>query len=1148
MAKYVSRWWEEDDDNKDNKNQDSTGRRGAKKRRDFYAYDGPELGADTDAPADDIGEFGFSGGSYSSADFRYDDAFDDADARWYRRNSFRYKQRADYSPSSLFRSAWSRPVFDTSDSQNKAIRALRALTRSANTIVDKTKAGQPPVAVQFSRGADSNGPTANLTDTKQRIVYVSPDDLMHTENIAAEDAVIDALTGFVLLRVQMSQDVEAPVIQAINDTGAHMAVVRLVQPFVAQPAKFFTASAEYLHELSAAAVDDYMAGLLAKSMLMGLARRTVVTNWGGFAPYFTRHAKRFETVRENIEKAPLSLEAVVAALSYNMLADENQLPVAEDILAIAAKHLGAEVANDTLLPTCRMLVKDLRELLAKDETAVPGEMETALSTMMKEAKTAAGSGPTDEQKATADFLAQMAEPLLATQRFAHSSEVDRANKAFTPPATAQEMTLRRLKLLQDRARTAEEFVEARLAELANPEISEKARFDLWHRIQNESAQIEYRLNQSTDLPKRLSAAGFADEAKKLEEAINNASAASSGARAPLLTAAPAAAEEAIKKLLEKLKALIAITAPVMKTANAQFKQMVLDSLAARKEAAAEMLTAAETQRELLLARAAELITQANKDKIDAGIAGAAERRLHAAEKLIASLTEKLLNVKNYVQSCEDAVKAARSHNTMAAHERVSRERWDECAKYLPQLLNIGRRDFGEVADVASACSHIHSAQGLEPVEVTQKAIRDDFLYRTSESPASFLATVAHAAGYDFDAANSDALSNLRSEKPHPGLTANEFEDFRSALRALAGRVPLPVKAVELGRKIAEKLGELEKQNCPIDKELFGSKIEVKTKALTGESIGHANDEARNEPEEDYIAYLDENSTRPTTQVKHEMRTGDSSIASERKQRAFKTITSVRQTYRGSIERVRNALQFHSGKRTEETYGLRSGELDEGGLHKLSYDCDHIWSQKTISKLPDVAVGILVDQSGSMCGPKIEAARTMCIVLAEALKRVSGVRLYVYGHTANIGADNELTIYEHYTPSSADLTELGGIQAHSNNYDGYAIKDVAKRLASDPAKGKHLFVIADGYPAGWGYSGPTATKHVTSVCKFVRERLHISLNAFAVGVPVTAQNGFKKQYGEKHVVFIDNVMRCLPQIVRFLRNTLQKEKQLVDVES
>jgi nitric oxide reductase activation protein len=143
----------------------------------------------------------------------------------------------------------------------------------------------------------------------------------------------------------------------------------------------------------------------------------------------------------------------------------------------------------------------------------------------------------------------------------------------------------------------------------------------------------------------------------------------------------------------------------------------------------------------------------------------------------------------------------------------------------------------------------------------------------------------------------------------------------------------------------------------------------------------------------------------------------------------------------------------------------------------------------------------------------------------------------------------MTIYEHYTPASgADMSKLGGITSHANNYDGYAIKDVAKRLAQDEAKRKYLFVISDGLPSGFGYGGDTAQKHVASVCTFVRERLKIGTYAFAVGTGHGDKKAFTTQYGANNVVFVDKVMKCLPQIVRFLRNTLQQEKKLIGLDS
>jgi nitric oxide reductase activation protein len=184
--------------------------------------------------------------------------------------------------------------------------------------------------------------------------------------------------------------------------------------------------------------------------------------------------------------------------------------------------------------------------------------------------------------------------------------------------------------------------------------------------------------------------------------------------------------------------------------------------------------------------------------------------------------------------------------------------------------------------------------------------------------------------------------------------------------------------------------------------------------------------------------------------------------------------------------------------------------------------------------------------------KIEQAREMCIILSEAVRKVAGVHLHIYGHTANQNGRSDLTLFEHYSSTSsaenADLGALGHIRAYSNNYDGYAIKETAKLLNQDPAKRKYLFVIADGLPHGNGYCGDEAEKHVASVCSFVRTRLKIPTYAFAVGVSLSDRSTFEGQYGKNNVLFLAQVSQCLPQITRFLRNALQKEKTLVDVST
>jgi cobalamin biosynthesis protein CobT len=354
------------------------------------------------------------------------------------------------------------------------------------------------------------------------------------------------------------------------------------------------------------------------------------------------------------------------------------------------------------------------------------------------------------------------------------------------------------------------------------------------------------------------------------------------------------------------------------------------------------------------------------------------------------------------------------------------------------------------------------------------------------------------------------------------------------------------KAADIGKQIREKLIEPAAELSPVDEQLFGERVKNTVNLLTGNALDQIHDEATHSVEEEFVAYLSHNDAKPIIRVTKQ----ENHLSSSRN-----IVNGIKKANRTAIERIRDALSFQSNKRSGEVHGLLSGDLDEGSLHKLQYDSEHIWSQKTLTRLPDVAVGILVDQSGSMAsGYKIEQAREMCVVLAEAVKQVPGVHLHIYGHTANRGGGNsDLQLFEHYSSTgdsrNADLGQLGAISALSNNYDGYAIKETAKRLSLDPAKKKYLFIIADGLPHGTGYCGKEAEKHVKSVCSFVRTKLKISTYAFGVGVSSRGDIAqFTSQYGENNTVFISNVKQALPKIVRFLRHVLQKEKTLVDANT
>lgn len=1079
--------------------------------------------------------------------YSYKGAFDDNDSAWYRQSSFRYSGFSDYSPSSLFRSSFSfrGSVYSAdNDAKNKAIRALRTLTRNANTVADAT--AKITYDVQFSAGADSNGVTADMSDKKTQTIYVSPDTVVKADKAEDEDAAIDALTGFVLLRVQLAQEVAAEVVREINKTS-----VRAMPMALAKIIKHASAT-DNMSKVAAEFVDAYSAGMLAKSMLTRLSRRAVVEDWGGFAPYFVRHAKQFAHTKENLEKAGLSTESLAAKIAYNMIDDENSIDVDPEVSAIAEKHLGEKLAHEQILPACINLVADLRAYVASKSVDLPEDsLESDLAEGLQEilnSQKDAGTAAKEEEAAMRANMEELAEFFDSM----YQPEKEREN--------------------------ASKFGE-QMNNIANELAEHKYKEKLLSSIKEAKKALEAAVVTSAIQPS-IASVQISHAQRMLDRQLSHFGAQFMSWRAAGVT--------------EEISGPQFVTEPPVDGANAQIA--AIEKFV--KQVRPLMKKAAETLREKIKTTGAEFCAEMPKW----------EARLAEAEAKAAAVRDKLRQEsEKYESASQPADLMHQAHNMiasklanakhaaaiMANDLKLDEEAVKTTARMSRTVQQISRRVQSNMGDMKHLMdsfgwhhSHTPAGQFLASASMAQvKADRaqradpsspvnlkewhepaiDEFLSESAGPKADFVAGSMAEANKDLFEALLDILrgehgvgavprhgSDLEKEAKEKLKNAADSlgmseEELLNTIRAIDrdesnGRES--AEAEEFGQMLQDKLIEKVKEFNPVDEQLFGETVEKRTTLLDGSAVSQVNDEAKNDVEEEYIAYLTHNNAKPKVVVRPSSKNDIS--------RGRRAATAIVQRCRGAIARIREALQFQNNKRTGEVHGLLSGDLDEGSLHKLRYDSEHIWSQKTITRMPDVAVGILVDQSGSMSSAhKIDQAREMCILLAEAVKKTPGVHLHIYGHTANMsGAD--LVLFQHYASNasaeSADLGSLGNIVAHSNNYDGYAIKETAKLLDMDPAKRKYLFVISDGLPHGAGYCGADAKKHVASVCSFVRTRLKIPTYVFAVGASDGLKPEFTEQYGKNNVMFLTQVSQCLPQITRFLRSALQKEKSLVDVSS
>lgn len=180
-------------------------------------------------------------------------------------------------------------------------------------------------------------------------------------------------------------------------------------------------------------------------------------------------------------------------------------------------------------------------------------------------------------------------------------------------------------------------------------------------------------------------------------------------------------------------------------------------------------------------------------------------------------------------------------------------------------------------------------------------------------------------------------------------------------------------------------------------------------------------------------------------------------------------------------------------------GCRSGILDTTKLAEAYQGVPQVYLRQGHVRTNKSTICVLIDESRSMGGKKEILARQAAILLNETFGKSLGVNLYIYGHTADIGSIGyiNLSVYRegsHYNPKFS----LSKSCAKSQNRDGDAILEVAKRVRKFTKENCIMFVISDGSPCANGYGGIPAIKDTAAKVKEAEKLgfgiIQISINA------------------------------------------------------
>lgn len=181
----------------------------------------------------------------------------------------------------------------------------------------------------------------------------------------------------------------------------------------------------------------------------------------------------------------------------------------------------------------------------------------------------------------------------------------------------------------------------------------------------------------------------------------------------------------------------------------------------------------------------------------------------------------------------------------------------------------------------------------------------------------------------------------------------------------------------------------------------------------------------------------------------------------------------------------------------------------------------------------MAFAILIDESGSMGGERINAARTTAIILYEACCNL-GIPCCVYGHSADQRGRSSLELYSYCEFDRVDKNDkyrLMNCTARCMNRDGAALLAMYKKLESRTEKNRVLLVISDGQPCASYYGGSDACADMQAIVK-KNSRKGFKTFAAAIGSDKPAIN---KIYGDG---FID--ISNLDEMPKILLKLLKKQ--------
>lgn len=132
------------------------------------------------------------------------------------------------------------------------------------------------------------------------------------------------------------------------------------------------------------------------------------------------------------------------------------------------------------------------------------------------------------------------------------------------------------------------------------------------------------------------------------------------------------------------------------------------------------------------------------------------------------------------------------------------------------------------------------------------------------------------------------------------------------------------------------------------------------------------------------------------------------------------------------------------------------------------DLKRFANRKSPENIPCMSLFLLIDESGSMGGERIQKARETAMLLYLFCREI-GIRVSIYGHGTFAGKVHLYKYTDFDSFCDRDLLRISQMTDHAwSNRDGYAIRFGCEKLLQETSDDKIFMIISDGSPNDTGY--------------------------------------------------------------------------------